>query len=272
MIKLFLEFIGMALEMVPFQGRGSKEVRMEKKALAGKLAAIMMLLAALLGIAGVSSEPSSNITSGLVAHWKFDEGEGDILFDDTENNNDGVVHGATWVVTKFGYALMFDGVSNYILVPDSPSLNPTHQLTLAAWIQYRPTSSPTQAILTKRDRAKKQGYALEVAGGRLRLRLYDGEVEYSATGDIVPVDEWTHVAVTWDGASIRFYLNGEISTQEPLPFSGSISPTTRAVNIGRWSDYPNKFLWAGLISEVSIWDRALTEEEIQVLYERGKGE
>lgn len=206
---------------------------------------------------------------GLVAHWRFDEGEGDVVFDSTANANNGLVVGPVWKAGDWGYALSFDGVDDYISVPDNPSLNVRYQISIAAWIRYQPAKATTQALVTKRSRANKQGYALEVANGRLQLRLYDGATEYIATGDAVPADEWVHVVVTWDGATVRFYMQGELSRQETKQFKGPIAVSTQPLNIGRWVDYPTSLLWSGLIGELAIWNRALTATEVRQIYEQG---
>ncbi|MFQ6062808.1 MAG: hypothetical protein ACE5J9_06490, partial [Methanosarcinales archaeon] len=61
----------------------------------------------------VTAQTSDN---GLVAEWAFDEGKGNIVKDTSGNGNDGTIHGATWVDGKFGKALQFDGVNDYVLL------------------------------------------------------------------------------------------------------------------------------------------------------------
>ena len=72
----------------------------------------------------------------LVGWWTFDEGTGDIAADSSGNGNDGTLNGPVeWTTEgKLGGALKFTGPYNYVLVQDSPSLNPTQEITLAAWI------------------------------------------------------------------------------------------------------------------------------------------
>jgi hypothetical protein len=75
---------------------------------------------------------------GLVAEWHFDEGEGSVLKDSSGNGNDGVIYGAIWVDGKYGGALSFDGVDDYVEVPDAPQLSGGGKdLTIEAWIKKR---------------------------------------------------------------------------------------------------------------------------------------
>ena len=71
----------------------------------------------------------------LVACWNFDEGNGTIALDSTLFENHGTIYGCNWVNGISGYALEFDGQSDYLQVPDSDSLDiSTNNLTITAWI------------------------------------------------------------------------------------------------------------------------------------------
>ena len=86
---------------------------------------------------------------GPVSHWKFDEGEGQVVYDSTNNNNDGTL-GATsasasddpsWVVGKYNSALEFDGTNDYVSIPDDDSLDITDAITLGLWVYDPPPES-----------------------------------------------------------------------------------------------------------------------------------
>src|SRR5262245_18641157 len=90
------------------------------------------ILAALLGVASFRA----NGQADLVAHWKFDESSGSTPADATSNRNDGkLTNGPTWASGYIGGALSFDGVNDYVEVPNSASLGITTDITLAAWVK-----------------------------------------------------------------------------------------------------------------------------------------
>src|SRR5438132_6593113 len=94
--------------------------------------------------------PASAQTPGLVAAYAFSEGSGTTVADTSGNNNNGTISGATWTSAgRFGNALVFNGTSARVTVPDAASLQLTSGMTLEAWVF--PTETPTywRAIVDK---------------------------------------------------------------------------------------------------------------------------
>ena len=85
------------------------------------VALLFLGISLILGNTLLVGQTERSLADGLVAYWSFDEGEGDIAFDATDNHNDATIHGATWVVGKTGLALKFDGVDDYVEAVGSTS-------------------------------------------------------------------------------------------------------------------------------------------------------
>ncbi len=88
----------------------------------------------------ISSSSSVQITAGdvplpdtLVHHWSFDEGSGDMAYNSV-NIYDGIIHGASWTVGKYGNALEFDGNSDYVEISHNAAIDFQKDVTIAAWI------------------------------------------------------------------------------------------------------------------------------------------
>jgi ligand-binding sensor domain-containing protein len=90
---------------------------------------VVFLTAAVLASSALAVDPN------LVAWYKFDEGSGTTALD-SANGHNGTVNGATWTAGKVGGALSFDGVNDYVDVPDNPALRFTQNssFTLCAWV------------------------------------------------------------------------------------------------------------------------------------------
>ena len=201
--------------------------------------------------------------SGLVGAYGFDEGAGTTARDFSGNNNNGTITGATWAGTpaaKFGNALTFNGLNNYVSVPDSSSLDLTTGMTLEAWVR------PTAAVNTWRTIVMKEqpsyyaygmyaGTGTGVPSGNGMIGGTDRDVRGAAG---IPLNTWTHLAATYDGSAIRIFVNGVQSAQ--LAATGAIATSTGVLKIGGnaiWGEY-----FAGQIDEVRVYNKALTAAQI----------
>jgi hypothetical protein len=196
---------------------------------------------------------------GLVGAWAFSEGTGTTTADASGNGNTGTVTGATWTGSgRHGGALVFDGVTSAVRIPASASLNPTAGMTVSAWVQPTVAQSSWRAIVQK----EADAYFLHASGdGPLRPAgggTFVGNVNHASAPTAIGVNAWTHLAVTYDGTTVRLYVDGtQVATRVA---GGAIQSTTQPLWIGS-NSYGENFV--GLIDEVRVYSRALTPAEIQ---------
>ena len=99
---------------------------------------ILLLTVVFAGCLEDNVEFASNDTQfsidGLVGHWSFDEGNGNVVYDYSGNDNTGNIYGATWVEGVLGGALSFDGVDDYIEISNTPEFNSFTQITTSSWV------------------------------------------------------------------------------------------------------------------------------------------
>jgi TM2 domain-containing membrane protein YozV len=198
--------------------------------------------------------------SGLVAAWGFNEGTGTTVADVSGNNNTGTITGATWSTQgRFGGALTFNGTSNVVVVNSAPSLNLTAAMTVSAWVYPTASQSGWRTIVQRQVdayflHASNSAGALRPAGGG----TFNGTNTYVGGPSAIAVNTWTHLAVTYDGATIRLFVNGtQVAT---TPQTGSIETNTNPLRIGG-NTYGEYF--QGRIDDVRIYSRALTATDIQ---------
>ncbi|MCP4256943.1 MAG: LamG domain-containing protein [Planctomycetes bacterium] len=205
----------------------------------------------------------------LLAWWTFDEGAGDIVGDASGNGNDGIlVDGPTVVDGQFGQALAFDDSCVAIGASDSLTADLFQgSFTLAAWINPTRSGYKWQQIFRSIRADDNPNDTLFINNdGRLSWR---GRIGGAWAGgmcetapDVVPTDQWTHVAVTGDGRNFRIYVNGALSQE-------SAFQTTEGTNA---TYYIGGSIWAaeyyiGMIDDVRIYNMALTGLEILVAME-----
>jgi hypothetical protein len=198
---------------------------------------------------------------GLVAAYAFNEASGTTTADISGNNNTGTLtNGPTRTAAgKFGAALSFDGVNDHVLIPNSASLTLSTAMTLEAWVNPSVTLGGWKAILQKETDAyllvASSDQNRPAGGGTLNGTCCP--VAYATTG-LLP-NTWTHVAVTYTGTQLSMYINGALASSTPA--TGPILTTTTPLRIGG-NSYAAEF-FPGLIDEVRIYNRALTQAEIQ---------
>jgi len=201
--------------------------------------------------------PVTNV-AGLVAAYAFDEGTGTTVADASGKGNVGSISGATWVNTgHFGKALSFNGTSSAIVINDAASLDLTTGMTLEAWV-YPTSLSDWHEILYKGDDAYYLEASTPVYGPSVGIGNSFTNGVLSGPSPLT-ANTWAHLAATYDGTTLRLYVNGVQVTSHVWP--GPIPSSSYPMTIG--ADTLHGSYFAGLIDEVRVYNRALSAAEIQ---------
>lgn len=198
-------------------------------------------------------------STGLVAAFAFDETAGATVNDASGNGNVGTISGASRTSSgRFGAALAFDGINDWVTVASAASLNLTSRLTLEAWVF--PTQAGGWQTALMKEAPGDLRYALYTSTDTGRpagyLKIGTDRSVYGATP--LPLNAWTHVAVTYDGAAMRLYINGAQSATQAR--TGNVATSSSPLYIGGntvWGEY-----FKGTLDEVRIYNRALSASEI----------
>jgi len=213
---------------------------------------------------------------GLVLHYTFDEGSGQVLRDKSGKGNDGKIYGAKRVKSGKGYALSFDGVDDYVDCENDASLDIVEAITIEAWIKWRGTGSIYQYFVAKEiDKTIiPYGFRVQKDSGRLYFVTYnagkEGRKEYGAmsnAGQVISAGKYAHVAVTFDSGTAHIYINGVDSGGKSLGGVSSLFSNSHAVYIGSRS--PGTGSFNGTIDEVKIYNRALSAQEVREHFRDG---
>src|SRR5262249_11718354 len=176
---------------------------------------------------------SFNVTpTGLVAYWKFDEGSGTTVSDSSGNGNTGtLINGPLWTAGRVGNALFFDGIDDNVTVPDSNSLDLSNSFTLSAWVNPVSTFTDFRSILVKNYTYYLYASVAGYCGDGSPLGGFDmGAAQTICQPSPLPINTWTHLAVTYNGSTLTFYRDGVAITTSTV--SGTFSPTTGTLQIG----------------------------------------
>src|SRR5262249_41827529 len=175
--------------------------------------------------AGVGGTPPP----GLVAAYSFNEGGGTTASDASGNGNTGtVVNSPTWVTGEYGSALLLNGTNQYVHVPSNSAFNLTGDLTVAAWVKDAAHGS----LLAKHNGSTSGDYAVYIHGSGI-FDLYGDGLTPAAVSSTraIPADHaWHHVAVTRQGSTVTFYLDG--SAAGTASMAGAFHTNSSPVDIG----------------------------------------
>jgi hypothetical protein len=160
-------------------------------------------------------------------------------------------HGAT-------ATLRLDDPTDRVVVEHDAALNPATAITIEAWI--RPATLGCDTLVGKDF---VNGYWFGYCGGGLRYYYQGGSQVTSVVS--LPLSEWSHVAVSYDQSTVRFYVNGEAAGSFSRP--GTMPSDNSLLGIGgegSSSTFPNGlFPFEGWMSEVRIWSTARSQTQIR---------
>jgi hypothetical protein len=197
---------------------------------------------------------------GLVAAYAFDEGAGATVTDLSGNGNHGIATNADWATGKYGKAISF-GAGSLVSVPDNSLLDITGNLTLEAWVYPTNAASAWQNVILKGGPNTVLSYILNGAGMPGFAPSFYVNVAASgvfSTGTL-PLNAWTHLAGTYDGSTMKIYINGALAGSAPQ--TGALAASSDGLYIGGNPYWGHNF--TGLIDEVRIYNRSLAPSEIQ---------
>lgn len=217
------------------------------------------------GSSGVCKPTATTPPAGVVGWWGGDGFVSDIS---GNANHAALLNGAGFAVGKVGQAFKLDGINDYVEVPHNANINfgATQPMSFDVWL-YRTSSAGYQPVFAKRpDCVVQQHYFLHFypAGGQFGFGATGAPANgVYTTPDKLPLNTWTHVSVSFDGTIATMYVNGLAVASHAM----TLDPNTVPLSIGGEPTCNSYF--GGLIDDLTFYDRAITQTEIQSIVNAG---
>jgi hypothetical protein len=228
--------------------------------------------------AGGSASNSATVTvtqpvSDLIGHYKFDGNAND----SSGNNAHGTVNGALFTGSipgtsgRIGQAAFFDKIDDAIVIPHHQRQLLTSGFTISAWVRPNTTGENPYGRIVDKSTATSgglDGYALYMSNGSKVSMTVDSTTAVISTDGSVPFGQWTHVVATVSNTgATTIYTNGTVNvTGTTGPLSGIV--TINPLTIGNRSNATDR-TFDGLIDDVRIYNRVLSQSEVQALCDLG---
>jgi len=247
-------------------GCGTPDVVREERKMARRFACHV----ALFGLLAAMTYPAVGLDlKGLVLYFPFDEGAGGVAKDKGPFALEGKLMGKVqWVAGKYGKAVAFagPGSTDYIEIAYDPRLDAKDALTVLVWVQ------PNSWRAACCDQV--WGFGVHGGcGGRGQHGAFqeDGlfKVRFEAQGgrqdiatDLPKPKEWTHVAVTYDGAKTVIYINGEKAVEQATP-GGALNVGKENPMIAGDCERIPQYIFDGAVDEFLLFHRVLSQDEVR---------
>jgi hypothetical protein len=224
----------------------------------------------------VATQATSEITSGRMGHWKFDEGSGITAADNSGNANTGTILGATWMAAgKIGFGLNFDGV-DAVNAGSGATLNNLRAMTISAWIKPNTLGGGASGRIVQKGAGAGPGFRFMLRSNNALAFAVDyttTDLSRATANSVLTLGVWTHVLVTWTGSAtatnVKIYLNG-VETAYGATQTGAGTRANDAASslyIGNEGDGTGAF--DGLMDDVRVYNRVLSANEITAVYRAG---
>jgi Concanavalin A-like lectin/glucanases superfamily/Bacterial Ig-like domain len=207
------------------------------------------------------------------SYWRLGEASGTAAADTMGANPGTYTGGVTLgqpgaIVGDTNASASLDGVDDYVVVPDAPSLDFTTAVTVEAWVQ-RTKSAAYQVVLGKpgNGQSKLENYSLWFNTGNGIQAYFGNGTTFVSVASAALDTSWHHVVATYDNATAKLYVDGTLRSSASSTVQ--LTPNTLPLNLGR-AQGTSSYSFGGRLDEVAVYPSILSAARIQAHYDAAR--
>ncbi|MBI1388980.1 MAG: hypothetical protein GC154_11085 [bacterium] len=212
-------------------------------------------------------QPLPPYQTGMAGYWPMNDASGNYVSNAYYVGGSGtLVNGDdnSWVPSGIriyeGHAFSFDGVKDFIKIPKFPTSQP--YITIEAWVKFHPNGAyPSYTIFTKGN--PSNGTIFSIWQDQRLAFFAGGNSSWVYSDHMIPLDTWTHVAVSYDGVNARFTISGVLDGVHAQSGSIDVGGTAAIGNQSGDGSDSHTNLFSGVIDELRVWAFAIGQQDIQ---------
>ena len=227
---------------------------------------IVILLISVCVLFSVQNAISQDVVEGLVGYWDFNTINDDNVVEDISGNgHHGMLIGKKKIESgKYGNSLSFNGIDTEVVIPYHTNLNP-EMFTITAWGYVSEVGSGHRSLLSSRSDNPQCGYILYcLPNNNWSFWIGTGSQTkwQSINGSKVSIGDWDFLVSTYEKGSQKFYINGDFVSEKNFEIALNTEEEL-LIGSGANESQNHNFFFSGMIDEVRIYDRVLTETEME---------
>lgn len=199
----------------------------------------------------------------IMGMWLLDEGQGNIAKDKSGNGNDGKIVGAKWTDGKFGKGLQFDGSSHVEISVSETTNDYLDGFTYLIWVM--PTAVPPN-VNTRIIERDWHNPTIQIGPNDFygSIAVNADQANTNVRGGSWKLEEWSFVAITYDGKMLTLYVDGETVNNKEV---GKADTKEGEIWLATWKSPGWGF--TGVLDEAGVFNTPLSDEDLKAIMDNG---
>ena len=202
----------------------------------------------------------TNLASGLMARWDFNELRGLVTADTSGNGNTGTLHNVSWAASVCAGCVLLNGSTSYVSVSESSTLEAASQMTVSMWL--RPNSSGNT---DPRTVSKLYSWDVKLNGSSRSPQFTAGGM-YGMLNYSLGLNQWQHVVFTFSSGALKGYVNGKPVAFAANTFTAGSTLPLQMYGLYLGTDPSKTAFYKGYMDDVRIYNRVLSDSDVASLY------